>query len=278
MSKLALSCAFLIPVFSSFVQEKWDAFTSIQEHIQVPPELMFIDPETGKPPYKGMLEELNLEESEFSERFITPWVDLTSKQLSDVLRIWNFAFRFRIGQELVLQPFRELSALQWTVIQVYKLNLPGLVVFNKSAEYFETAKPDPQTDMISLLFQAEPYCLPVRQCFFCGRLDEDPRGKPFAKQGLTLCHLERCQTHSANLPDHDKHCCYREWNRRKDSLKRTLKNRSLNQEKAIDIFLMFCQKRFEANLLIPFFPRAEKEKPFWWKQIWSDMAYGHNRV
>ncbi len=263
--------AFLRPALLSFVEEKLASFASIREHQGVFQDFVRIDKTLGCTPFKDLLRELNLSEPEFSQRFLNPWRELSSSQLTKVLKYVNWAHRFRFGQELTLKPLSELNALHWTIIQVYKLNLNGLTLFLHTPDWIEHHREEPTTDVLTHLYQAEPFCLPHRQCYWCGRLDHDPRGKAFGHRGLSLCHQSQCLMHSVNLPDHPNDCCYRQWNALKDSLKQTLKNQKQSEDKMTQTFLAFCEKRFQQNLNQSYRPRPQQEKPPQWKHPWTDL-------
>lgn len=268
---MALDYSFLKPAFLTFLETKLASFANIQEHQAVWAKQMVIDPVLGKTPMKSLLAELSLTGEAFAERFLNPWKDLTPFQLKEILSYFNHVHRFRFGQELVLKPVFELNALHWTTIHIQKLNLNGLVLFTQSPEQIETSRETVETDCLTHLYQAEPYCMPYLQCYWCGRLDTDPRGKAFGYRGLSICHLPDCKTHSVNLPDHEDTCCYRQWNRVKDALKQTLKNQGNNSEKVTETFLAFCEARFQQNLRMTTPPRPEKEKPSQWKHPWTDL-------
>ena len=259
--------AYLTDVLQAFVSDQWRSFKSIHEHQEAVYNQLLVNPETGQTPLKDLSDKLQMSEKEFGETILAPLQRLSLPELQQVLLYLNPPIRLRYGQELRLQPLPEMNALHWTVINVHKLGLKGVTIFPKPAEYFETHYDDGSLDIISSLFLAEPYCLPCRQCLYCGRLDTDPRGKPFGKQGLGLCHQLSCQTHSANLPDHDEHCCYRQWNRQKDNLLQSLKTHYAKPDEVKRLFQEFCMHQFKRNLSQSHRPRPEKDIPRQWQLI-----------
>jgi hypothetical protein len=144
----------------------------------------------------------------------------------------------------------EERALQWTMLHLE--NLKGLPLeINSSffeAEIDRFVVGNPESVKIKSLLNNKPY----RQCFYCGKLDSDKRGKPFSKNKKNLiwfCHLSGCET-GCNTNDHEEGCCWRSWNllKRKHAIR--LK-RCTSDTDIIHIFQTLWETVYQHALTIP---------------------------
>lgn len=206
-----------------------------------------------------LCQELNLTRNELLERFISPWEALSAQQIEALSYYWNMVVC--PGKNLLMEmtPTYEHQALQWTVVNVCELNL--FDVFLKGENNAVLAIDDP----ITFHFWSEEQMLPYLQCCYCGRLDEDNRGKLFKAKRLRFCHTLEC-TSESNANGHPSGCCYGEWRRLKLGLRLQIKRNQANVEKVRELFWQFCEKRYTENQKIKQAVRVSKKKPKGWRR------------
>lgn len=186
---------------------------------------------------------LNLEQNVFYDKYIKPIADLSKLQrhvffktlsyhLADKYSPLPYVIKYSINQNIDLRP----NALDWLLVHVRNLNL------------FEFDEKIPYEC-------PEPY----NQCIFCGRPDSY-RIKDGRKELIInfdkkkhFCHEFDCHNIGISNPEvHEPNCHYAIWARKKKTLIDRIKH-SRSKERAIEIFLDFCEKQFQENMTIKYF-------------------------
>jgi hypothetical protein len=252
-----MNYSFLNQPLQEWLDDKWASFTSHQDQQLASLERWFTDGPGGRTREQQLHLALGIEKDEFNRRYIHPWRGLTNEQLEGIVCYWNRANRFDYGQEIILRPIKELTALQWAITHVWLLNLKGLTVFQHTAADIHNNSDLINTDNVTKLFWSAEHCLPYKQCFYCGKLDKDERGFKFGKQKRRFCHHSECASTSDNLNDHHDRCCARQWNNLKRATRRTLNNNTNDAETVERKFIAFCDKRLEYGLELSIAPRPK---------------------
>ena len=225
---------------------KWhdEVFDYYGKHLIEPENDGFIDDLLHEE--RDFVRQIGLTESQFEKSFLTPYLRLSNKKelslgtLKKISDIQSKAIGHR--QEVLfngetplmfkVEPSSSnyLNALNWTVVNVQELSLPGFT--------FIDGRYDIQTEN------------PFLQCRFCGRKATDERGRHFNKK-LRYCHVKGCRGKSTDPnPDEHKKCCYGQWGLIKKTFRQKLfRNKNYQTETKI-LFKMFCQNRLEGNLKI----------------------------
>ncbi len=197
-------------------------------------------------------------------KYIAPWEELTQEQALVVAKLWSHTQSIEKNLLMDIRVIRDFKALFWTMVNVYELRFFELFVLDLETEL---NRPMENWDWITHLFVAPEYSLPYRQCFYCGRLEQDPRGHVFGKQKLFYCHLAECDTSDRNPSAHPAGCCFKAWERERQNLRDRCKRQSKEPQKVIQTFLDFCEYRYLANQSIQIPIQVQKEKPLEWTSI-----------
>ncbi|WP_373533051.1 hypothetical protein [Vampirovibrio sp.] len=212
-------------------------------------------------PRKHLFEQLNVSTELFYEKYLTPWSNLTQEQVIELVKHWNLVNCPEKNLLLQAIPTYEHLALHWTLINIYETKL--FDVFLKEYQTELPATCPEKLDWISYKFGGPAYALPFKQCYYCGRLETDPRGREFGKQGLFYCHLTECSPEPSPSA-HAFGCCYGDWKRQKNNIRNICKRQQTDPNKVIAAFLSFCEARYQANLQMRVRVQVKQEKPYDW--------------
>jgi hypothetical protein len=209
---------------------------------------------------------LGLSPQELNDTFLAPWRRLNQEQISALARFWNLQLLLEKNMSLHAEAEYSHQALHWTLVNVVELNLFDVFLPNAEAE-FSADIPFDQWDWITRLFVSAEYAMPYHQCLYCGRLDNDPRGRAFGKK-LIYCHVDGCPT-ASNASEHVEGCCYKAWAKKKEALQRQCQRANDNPNKVRTSFLSFCEKRYLENMALTIPVRPQKEKPPAWRHVYD---------
>lgn len=190
---------------------------------------------------------LPITDAELHSRYLEPWLALSFEQAQIATRKISSMLSHKHGYVLTAQQMTNHKALQWTIVDAYNTGLfdlfptpleqPPLRFGNDSLIHRSTLQRE---------LQGPEYSLPHQQCHHCGRTGTDPRGVPFGKKDLRYCHQASCSS-SGNPQDHDEHCCFRNWKRHQETLRKSLTRNAHNHEHSEQIFHKYLLKRYALN-------------------------------
>ncbi len=188
-----------------------------------------------------------LSDADFDVHYRQPWRNLSFPQAQLITRKLAAGLSLQHGYVLTAQQLTDHRALQWMIVDACNTGLfdpfptsldqPPLRFGNDSLVYRSTL----QRELI-----APEYSFPYQQCYYCGRTGTDPRGISFGTRLLHYCHYNTCSS-SGNPRDHDSQCCYGQWKRIHDSLRKTLKRNETNVAHCEQTFHTFLKKRYAIN-------------------------------
>lgn len=207
----------------------------------------------GEESQKCLIKNLGIDEAEFLNKYIKPITDLNNLQLIHFFKALSFnlaerfsplpyVIKYQINQTMNPTP----NALDWLLVHVKYI---ALFDFEDDISY---------------------ECkIPYKQCIFCGAIDKfkTPKaklktiGKDFIEfdERKHFCHNEECKTLSGSNPeDHDPRCHYAIFARKKKTLIDRIK-KSNSAQRAVDIFIDFCEKQLRENLTIQYAIRTKAE-------------------
>lgn len=207
----------------------------------------------GEESQKCLIKNLGIGEAEFLNKYIKPITDLNNLQLIHFFKALSFnlaerfsplpyVIKYQINQTMNPIP----NALDWLLVHVKYI---ALFDFEDDISY---------------------ECkVPYKQCIFCGAIDKfkTPKaklktiGKDFIEfdERKHFCHNEECKTLSGSNPeDHDPRCHYAIFARKKKTLIDRIK-KSNSAQRAVDIFIDFCEKQLRENLTIQYAIRTKAE-------------------
>jgi hypothetical protein len=229
--------AFLKPHLTAFISDKM-AEAEPEGTPEVLNQALLIDPRSQKTPFRSLYESLGLEEVQFTKAYLDPWKDLSLAQMQEVLTYLNFFIGRPKSLVFTVSKQKHFKALNWLIVHLALLNLPGLDVFN--------------LPIVREDFGEKEDLLPYKQCLACGRLDQDTRGHAFEEDGLRYCHVIGCNTAEPNAYAHLKGCCYKTWRNRRESIKKSLREAGNNQKEIQSRFLKSCEKQFNSLMDIQY--------------------------
>lgn len=265
--------SYLRDCLTDFYRQKIQNCQAESIHKQALQDLIFIHPQGNMTPFKQLCAKLGLTEVQFAERFLNPWQELSTEDIQEVSKYWNWAHSPRKSLLMQISPIDEHKALHWTFINVFELNLPGLELFLPEYEIELKKHNQGHMDLITQMYIAPPYSLPYKQCHYCGRLEKDSRQHEFGKRQLKYCHLSHCPSD----PSSSLHiqCCYGNWKRLKTNLQKKLKRANQDADKIKELFLEFCESRYLENLKVQSPVRFKTEKRQDWKLLFTDIHSGN---
>ena len=205
----------------------------------------------GEESQKCLIKNLGIDEAEFLNKYIKPITDLNNLQLIHFFKALSFnlaerfsplpyVIKYQINQTMNPAP----NALDWLLVHVKYI---ALFDFEDDISY---------------------ECkVPYKQCIFCGAIDKfkTPKaklktiGKDFIEfdERKHFCHHEECKTLSGSNPeDHDPRCHYAIFARKKKTLIDRIK-KSNSAQRAVEIFIDFCEKQLRENLNIQYAIRRQ---------------------
>ncbi len=207
----------------------------------------------GEESQKCLIKNLGIDEAEFLNKYIKPITDLNNLQLIHFFKALSFnlaerfsplpyVIKYQINQTMNPAP----NALDWLLVHVKYIAL-----FDFEDEISYECK------------------IPYKQCIFCGAIDKfkTPKaklktiGKDFIEfdERKHFCHHEECKTLSGSNPeDHDPRCHYAIFARKKKTLIDRIK-KSNSAQRAVEIFIDFCEKQLRENLTIQYAIRTKAE-------------------
>lgn len=206
----------------------------------------------GEESQKCLIKNLGIDEAEFLNKYIKPITDLNNLQLIHFFKALSFnlaerfsplpyVIKYQINQTMNPAP----NALDWLLVHVKYI---ALFDFEDDISY---------------------ECkVPYKQCIFCGAIDKFKTtkaklktiGKDFIEfdERKHFCHHEECKTLSGSNPeDHDPRCHYAIFARKKKTLIDRIK-KSNSAQRAVEIFIDFCEKQLKENLNIKHIVRTKE--------------------
>ncbi|WP_373532501.1 hypothetical protein [Vampirovibrio sp.] len=231
-----------------------------------------------EPESQELLAGLGLRKLEFAERYIKPFRSFSPKELMQIAEVLKHTVFDDAHLLLDVKPIRIFEVLRWTIAQVHLL-LPnenivapewdGNILIENPLErrdlgegFWEFVYSDHYSkdyDLIKLLAPAEAFIVPIFQCWICGQMDRDKRGKPFRKNSKT-CHVEGCNSFSSDMSDHKQGCCFLAWRKLKKTFYSSQEYYKNNSEKSLKKFNDICEKQYLNNLNILHPIRAAEER------------------
>lgn len=240
-----ISCDFLVPIFVDFWQQKHFQIRAEQNHSEMKEFLFKIRQLLNV----GLISEQDVREYIRPIAFLEPEKAYIISQLQTAYRNLMDKRPIDFTTYEPLSYFKKQNALVWLSVYFVNLHLPGIQV-------------DEDTKQTQLLGNL-PILLPYRQCQYCGRLlDEDEKPyqepKPNKRPRKQYCHVGGCSSvNDSNPSAHEEKCCYRQWAKVKRSFRQGLINHSNEdisethkQRKITEMFLKFCEKRYQECLNI----------------------------
>lgn len=232
--------SYLSEAFSKWHDQK---FKHYGEHLIEPESDEYIDYVLDK--QFEFIQSLGLTTKQFEQAFLAPYLKLANKKhlsfevLKTIADIQSKAIGHR--KEVLfsddtplifkVEPssMDYLNALDWTVINVMELSLPG----------FEPI--DGEYDI--------PLEIPFQQCRYCGQKDNDKGGIPFDKK-RRYCHIKGCKKSAFPNPEEHKRCCVGQWGLLKKTFRQRLYRHADYPPEVKRLFEEFCNDRLEKNLKI----------------------------
>lgn len=217
------SFEFLKDPFKKWFEYKADEIYDIGEKAaEIMPKALKISDGAFYDKYIRPIKNLNLIEREIFFKAL-------SYHLAEDYSPLPYVIKYVIKQDKDVMP----NALDWLLVHVKNLNL------------FEFDE-----DLIGY------YKEPINQCIYCGKPDfftiSNKRNKFYFNKKRRFCHEPDCVDHSgSNTNEHAKTCHYYLWTRKKKTLLQRLSEADF--ERAVEIFIDFCEKQLIKNLNIEYF-------------------------
>jgi len=225
----------------------------------------------GEKSFASLYEPLGLTGLEFYQKYVEPWTLLTPEQAIEVAKYCSLKLTVTNQFQIEVNVACNHQALHWTLVNVYQTNLFNVFLEDYEAELSKNEPPE-NWDWVTHQYVAPQYSLPYRQCSYCGRLDEDPRGKNFGKNDLAFCHLESCPS-DPTPSRHSEGCCYGDWKRLKNNIRATCRRLSDDPQEVSTAFFEFCKNRYQENLKLLIPVRVQKAKPYKWSSVLDPLSF-----
>lgn len=255
---------YLRDVFNAFLEEKLSSLKAVKI-LEDAIEGYKSDWRFKGPPgsLQNLSDSLGLSKYGLYEKFLASWEALTPEQATQLFKYWNLLFCPERKLFVEVHTAYEHQALQWTVVNVIETNLFQVFLHDDGPNLADYHKKP--VDWITRTFIGPKHTLPYQQCFYCGKRDTNPKGREFGKMDLCYCHLKPCPTSTSSPSAHAVGCCYGDWKRIKNNIRARLKRAAADPKRVTQIFLAFCEQRYQCNLTLRTPVRVAQEKPLQWR-------------